>query len=124
MDAEVKRLVAAIHQTSCSCVLAITGGGAPVAGWLLAEPGASRTILDIQIPYSEDSLSQFLGKRPASFCDATTSVDMCEAAWSRAMMGRAGGRCIGIGCTASLATSKPKRGDHRFFAAVAVEGVV
>jgi hypothetical protein len=124
MDEQVKRLVAAIHQTSCSCVLAITGGGATAAGWLLAEPGASRTILDIQIPYSEDSLSQFLGNRPAGFCEARTSVDMAEAAWSRAMIGRAGGRCIGIGCTASLATTRPKRGEHRFFAAMAVEGVV
>ena len=124
MDPEVQRQVAAIHRSSCSCVLAITGGGATAAGWLLAEPGASRTILDIEIPYSEDSLSQFLGKRPANFCDATTSVDMAEVAWSRAMMGHAGNRCVGIGCTASLATTKPKRGEHRFFVAVAVEGLV
>ena len=124
MDEEVNRLVAAIHRTSCSCVLAMTGGGATAAGWLLAEPGASRTILDIQIPYSQDSLSQFLGRTPASFCDATTSTDMAEAAWSRAMLGRSGGRCVGIGCTASLATTRPKRGEHRLFASAAVEGVL
>jgi hypothetical protein len=124
MDPEVYRLIAALHQTSCSCVLAITGGGATSAGWLLAVPGASQTILDIQIPYSEDSLCEFLGKRPEGFCEETTCVDMAEAAWSRAMMGRPGSRCVGVGCTASLATTRPKRGAHRFYAALTAEGVV
>ncbi len=124
MDSAVYRQIAAIHQTSCSCVLALTGGGATAASQLLAVPGASRTILEVQIPYSEEAFCQFLAKRPDGFCSASTSVDMAEAAWSRAMLLRVSSRCVGLGCTASLATDRPKRGDHRFFAAVTIEETV
>jgi Cytidylyltransferase-like len=124
MDSDANLLISAIHQTSCSCVLAVTGGGATAAGCLLTVPGASHTILEVQTPYSEESLCQFLGKRPEGFCTTQTSMDLAEAAWSRAMILRSGGTCVGIGCTASLATDRPKRGDHRFYAAAAVEEVV
>ena len=124
MDPDVYRLIAAIHQSSSSCVLAVTGGGATAASWLLAVPGASRTILDVHIPYAEASLCQFLGKRPDGFCSSATSVDLAEAAWARALTLGGSGRCVGIGCTASLASDRPKLGEHRFFAVAAVEEAV
>src|SRR5260221_1877012 len=124
MDPDVFQLVQAVHQTSCCCVLAITGGGSTAASWLLAVPGASRTILEVHVPYAEESFCQFLGHRPDGFCSATTSVTMAELAWSRAMVLRPNTRCVGIGCTASLASDRPERGEHRFFASAAVEGTV
>lgn len=124
MDPDILQLIHSLHQTSCGCVLAVTGGGATAASWLLCVPGASRTILEVQVPYSEESFCQFLGKRPDGFCNAATSVAMAELAWSRAMVLRPKGCCVGIGCTASLASDRPKRGEHRFFASAAVEGAI
>lgn len=35
--------------------------------WLLSVPGASRTVLDMRIPYSRNSLKDVLGKSPDSY---------------------------------------------------------
>lgn len=35
--------------------------------WLLSVPGASRTVLDMRIPYSRNSLKDLLGKSPDSY---------------------------------------------------------
>ena len=35
--------------------------------WLLSVPGASRTVLDMRIPYSRNSLNDVLGKSPESY---------------------------------------------------------
>jgi nicotinamide mononucleotide (NMN) deamidase PncC len=121
MEPELEPLILAIHQSNCPCVLVTTGGGATAASWLLSFPGASRTVLEVLTPYSESALCQFLGKRPQGFCTTQTAMDMAEAAWARAQTLASGGRLAGIGCTASLATDRPKRGDHRFHAALAVE---
>ncbi len=121
MDPELEQLILALHQSSCCCVLVTTGGGASAASWLLAVPGASRTILEVVTPYSEAALCQFLGKRPDGFCTAQTAVDLAEAASTRGLSLYSGGLLAGIGCTASLATDRPKRGDHRFHAAIAIE---
>jgi nicotinic acid mononucleotide adenylyltransferase len=124
MDADVLQLVQSIHQSNCSCVLAVTGGGSTAISWLLGVPGASRTILEAHVPYSQDAFCQLLGKTPEGFCTDKASVELAEAAWSRAMTLRSCGRCVGIGCTASLASDRPKRGEHRFFAAAAIEEAV
>lgn len=38
--------------------------------WLLSVPGASRTVLDIHIPYSRTSLADVLGKTPQTYASA------------------------------------------------------
>ena len=115
------RLIAAIHQGTRALCLALTGGGSGAASMLLAVPGASRTVLDVQIPYSEEALTRFLGMCPAQFCSEETALAMADAALLRATMLAPGRPAVGIGCTASLATDRPKRGDHRFFVAVAAD---
>jgi hypothetical protein len=124
MRDEARRLIEAIHRSSCSCVLATTGGGASAAAMLLAVPGASRTILEVHVPYAEDSFCSFLGKRPEGFCSAPTGIALAETAWARAAYLAPHGQCLGIGCTASLATDRPKRGEHRFFISIAGETAV
>jgi nicotinamide mononucleotide (NMN) deamidase PncC len=36
-------------------------------GWLLSVPGASRTVLDIRVPYSRASLADMLGAAPQTY---------------------------------------------------------
>src|SRR4051794_38985288 len=119
-DADTARFIAAIHAAPPKCVLALTGG-ATAAALLLAVPGASHTVLDVAVPYDEHALTEYLGYRPDQFCFEAVSQDLAERAFERAGRLDPDGPVIGIGCTASLATGRPKRGDHRFFVSIRTE---
>jgi nicotinamide mononucleotide (NMN) deamidase PncC len=120
-DADTARLIAAVHAAPPKCVLALTGGGATAPALLLAVPGASRTVLEAAVPYDERALSEFLGHQPDQFCSEAVSRDLAERAFERAGRLDPASPVIGVGCTASLATDRPKRGDHRFFVSVRTE---
>jgi hypothetical protein len=114
MDPETRCLIEAIHRSRGKCVLALTGGGTGAAAWLLRVPGGSRTVLEVVVPYHEQALLAFLGRPPEQFCSAATSRAMAARAYERAAWLAPGEDVLGLGCTASLATDRPKRGDHRF----------
>jgi hypothetical protein len=119
MDAACRTLIEALHQAPGKCVLALTGGGTSAAALLLMVPGGSRTVLEVLVPYAEQALCEFLGRRPEQFCSTATSHDMALRALQRARWLAPGESVVGLGCTASLATDRPKRGDHRFHVSVA-----
>jgi hypothetical protein len=118
MDPATRLLIEALHRAPVKCVLAVTGGGTGAAATLLRVPGASRTVLELVVPYDDRALTEFIGRRPDSFCSTATARVMAERAYSRARWLGPGERVVGAGCTASLATDRPKRGDHRFHVAV------
>jgi hypothetical protein len=118
MDAEVSRLIALLHQSPYGCVLAVTGGGASAIAWLLSVPGGSRTVLEASVPYSGDSLGEYLGRPPESFCSVAVSQDMAIRAQQRARRLAPSLPTAGVGCTASLLSDRPKRGDHRFHVSI------
>jgi hypothetical protein len=116
----VGKLVAAIHAAPTRLVLAITGGGSGAIGWLLEVPGASSTVLEAVVPYSEGSLARWLGGPSDQACSAPTARAMAMAAYCRARdYSPAPSTLIpppslaGIAATASLASDRPKRGPHR-----------
>ncbi|HLJ91589.1 MAG TPA: hypothetical protein VKU02_00215 [Gemmataceae bacterium] len=115
MDPQVHPLIQALHQSSSKCVLAMTGGGSGAAALLLGVPGASRTVLEVIVPYCEQALVEFLGRRPEQFCSVATSRALALRAYERAAWLAPGEKVLGLGCTASLATDRPKRGEHRFY---------
>ena len=102
--------VAAIHQTPQRGVLVVTGGGAGLFDALLTVPGASATVLEALVPYAERSLHEFLGAPPRQACSAETARALAMRAFNRAL--ELGGD-FGFAVTASLATTRPKRGAHR-----------
>jgi hypothetical protein len=114
MTDAIRQLIEAIHHAPHKCVLAVTGGGTSAAAQLLSVPGASRTVLEVLVPYHEHSLVAFLGRRPEQFCSLPTSQEMARRALERARWLAPGEPVVGVGCTATLATDRPKRGDHRF----------
>ena len=116
MDGRVLKQVEGIHRSPAKVVIVMAGGGAQALGWLLSVPGASRTVLEVQVPYSAAALTQLLGAEPGRVVSAETSRDMARAAFGRAgRLGTGGGPLVGIGCTAAIATDHPKRGEHRCF---------
>jgi hypothetical protein len=124
MDSATRQLIEAIHRSSCQLVVAVTGGGTGAIAQLLAVPGGSRTILEAVVPYGEQGLIDFLGHRPAQFCSANTNRAMAARAYDRAnwLTLRSSTdslrKIIGVSCTASLVTDRPKSGDHRFYVTI------
>jgi hypothetical protein len=119
MDPATRQFIEALHHSGGRCVLALTGGGVSAAGLLLSVPGGSRTVLEATVPYHEQALADFLGRKPEQFCSAATGWDMAVRAGARARWLAPGEAIVGLGATAGLATDRPKRGDHRFHVATA-----
>jgi hypothetical protein len=118
MDSAVYDLISRLHAGPFRYVLSVTGGGAAAGGWLLSVPGGSRTVLEVVVPYAEQALREYLGYEPESYCSAQTARAMAERALDRARWLAPGEPTAGVGCTASLRSDRPKRGDHRFHLAV------
>lgn len=112
----IRTVVEAIHSSPFQAVLHLAGGASQVVGSLLSVPGASNTVLEVVVPYSKMSLIQLLGKIPSQFCSQQTAEDMALSAYNRALkLSTPGSPIIGVGFTGSLASGRPKHGEHRFY---------
>lgn len=114
MNSTLHSFIEALHHAGKQCVLAVTGGGAEAAAQLLMVGGASRSVLEVVVPYHEGAMIDFLGHAPEQFCSIAASRALAIRAYERAQWLAPGQAVVGLGCTASLATDRPKRGDHRF----------
>ncbi len=109
--------ISRIHDSGAAFVLAATGGGSLAMGRLLTVPGASRGVLETAVPYSPAALRAWLRATPEHYCEPATARLMAMASLARAREYAAAegiaSRLFGVGCTASLASDRPKRGAHR-----------
>ena len=122
MDDAWRKLIEEIHASGWRAVLAITGGGSGAIGELLRVPGGSRTLLEALVPYDGTSLTRFLGGAPAQACSEETAAAMARRARERARsLAPDAAATVGLGATASLASDRPKRGEHRCHIAAATE---
>lgn len=114
MDEDIRRVVEALHASPVMAALAAAGAGSRAIAWLLSVPGATRTVLDARIPYGWQSLIDYLGWVPGQYVSVETVVGMSAAAYARAVrFRRSEGPLLGLGCTATIATDRLKRGAHR-----------
>jgi hypothetical protein len=113
IEPDVSDLVRAIHAAGHPSVLALSGGGSGAAARLLGVPGASRSVLEVVVPYHPDSMATFLRGRPARFCSPDTARALAIRCTERGAWLAPGQSVAGIGCTASLTTERPKRGPHQ-----------
>jgi nicotinamide mononucleotide (NMN) deamidase PncC len=114
MSTPLASFVQLIHDAPGQVVLALSGGGSRAIADLLEVPGASRTLLEAVVPYSESALVDWLGGRPDQFCSAPAARAMAVVAFGRARKyGAADDLAAGIAATAGLSTDRPKRGSHR-----------
>lgn len=115
-NARAPDLPAAIHASGWQAALAITGGGSRAIPMLLETPGASRTVIAAIVPYSAAALADLLGAAPPQACspEVARALAMKTFHFARERAGEHDPhRLVGVGCTASLATDRPKHGDHR-----------
>ena len=118
MKAEVLASIEAINRSPTMAVVIASGGGARSLAWLLGTPGASRTLLDVQVPYSAAAMEGLLGGMPDSAVSPAVAEDIARAAYARALELRPGPAPVaGIGATAAIASDRPKKGSHRCFVA-------
>ncbi len=114
MNVQIQEVIRRIHAAPVQTVVAVAGGGGQAIAWLLAVPGASRTVLELQVPYSERALAEFLTERPRQVASVETAEAMSRRAYHRAVhLADSTDHAVGIGCTAALVTDRPKRGPHR-----------
>ena len=107
-------LVQRIHDSDTMAVVSVAGAGTAAVTWLLGVAGASRTVLEILIPYASTSLIEFVGSEPSQFVSEETAAAMAKSAYRRALQLReTTAPVVGIACTATIATDRTKRGDHR-----------
>lgn len=94
-----------------------TGGGAGLQQLLWEVPGSSAYLSGCSFPYDQDEQSELLGFMPEHFCSEEAAVDLASAAYMKAY--KFGGKNpVGVGITASVASEKEHRGDHRIYACV------
>ena len=105
-----------IHATPHKAVVAVSGAGTQAVAWLLGVAGASRTILEALVPYGRESMNSFLGFEPEQSASAQTAKDMARAAYRKAKSQlEDDSPPVGLACAATIATDRPKRGEHRAY---------
>ena len=107
-----------LHDTPHKTVLAVSGAGTQAVAWLLGVSGASRTILEVVVPYGRLAMQDFLGLEPTQSAAAETARQMARRAYQRARAQlEDDSPAVGLACAAAIATDRYRRGDHRAFVA-------
>jgi len=113
---EIHSHIEKIHGTPHKAVVAVSGAGTQAVAWLLGVAGASRTILEVLVPYGRESMLAFLGFEPEQSASAQTAKDMSQSAYKQAKSQlEDDSPPVGLACAATIATDRPKRGDHRAY---------
>lgn len=118
MEDEIKRLVQTIHDAPERIVFVVAGAGTEALSNLLGVAGATRTLLEALVPYSEAAFDDFLGQTPVKYVTERTARLLAGRAFTRARWLDAGAYpVVGLACTATIVTDRPKRGEHRAYIA-------
>lgn len=120
MDHDVRQLVQAIHDSPSRTMLVAAGAGTQALSDLLGVAGASRTLLEALVPYSTPAFDEFLGQTPEQYVSPATVRLLAGRAFTRARWLEAENDhnpVVGLACTATIITDRPKRGQHRAYIA-------
>jgi Cytidylyltransferase-like len=119
IDSTLTTLIGAIHSSGRRAVVEFAGAGSLGLYWLHSVAGSSRTLLEATDRYSPASMADLLGDVPGRFVARETAEAMALRAYRRAMRLSDGDPgCIGVACTATIATDRIKRGQHGGWVAV------
>jgi nicotinamide mononucleotide (NMN) deamidase PncC len=111
--------IEAIQASGYKATLVVTGGGIGTVGALLQHPGASRFLLEAQVPYSPEAMFAYLGEELSGSCSAEAASAMANRAFERALVcmlpSKEKNPILGIACTAALQTTRERKGKDRAF---------
>jgi len=111
------RLIKQIHDADARSCLVITGAGTSAISALFSVAGASRTVIDAQIPYSRTALDAYVGAQAEQHVSEDEAKIMAVKAYEHSVQLSAPEspptRLIGLSCTAAIATDRHRRGENR-----------
>ena len=107
--------VESILQTGCAAATSFTGGGSRAVSWMLNHPGASRVLVEAQIPYHPLAIDNYLGLPGPHRAVEETARRLAVVARQRAANFSGDARAVGLGASAALATDRERRGLDRAF---------
>jgi nicotinic acid mononucleotide adenylyltransferase len=111
---QLEQIITAIHATPQMMVLEFAGAGVQALGWLHRVAGSSRTVLEAADRYAASSLIEAIGFSPKRFTAPEVARALANRAYFRAThLVDPPTPVAGIGCTATIATDRAKRGEHR-----------
>lgn len=109
--------VEAILRQGRPVAISFTGGGSRAVSWLFNHPGASRALIEAQIPYDEQALDAYLGRPGPHRAVEETARRLAAMARSRALRFSGDDGAVGLGASAALATDRDRKGQDRAFIA-------
>lgn len=106
-------LIRSIFGSGAKATYVVTGAGSQALQWLLSVGGASATVLEMVVPYSQRALEDYLGWLPEKFVSQAAAQALAAAAYARGLhYSESGERLLAVACTAAIATNRPKKGAH------------
>ena len=97
-----------------SLYVVATGAGAGIQDALWRVCGASSFLQGASFPYSPQESADFAGLKPEQYVSQDFALDLAFAAYMRAIdLNDPADEPVGLAVTASVATSREHRGDHR-----------
>jgi hypothetical protein len=119
VDPTLQAAIKQIHDSAHKLVFEFTGAGSLALFQLHSVAGSSRTILEATDRYAATALVDLLGQAPEQFVSRETATAMAAQAYRRAMrLAEPGTACLGVACTAAIATDRVRRGADRCWVAV------
>lgn len=119
MNGERESLIERIQGSGHKAAITVSGGGIGAIYAVLSHSGASRFVLESQIPYSAPAMFHYLGEQLESFCSEEAARIMAERAFERALIFTLPqgdeSPILGISCTAALQTNRARKGTDRAF---------
>lgn len=119
MESLLREAIERIHASGTKCVIQAAGGNQGIS-WILGVHGASRTILDVHIPYSRPAFREavFTKKWAGGYCSAESARELAKAAYVRGIrLSNAGDEVLGLASTAVLESGREIKGGRRAFVA-------
>ena len=111
--------VSALHESKWRGVLAVSGGGSELIHCLCVQPGASQTVLEARIPYTHSAVANYIGATPEHYCTPGVARALATQAFREGIPhGVRTAQLFGLGCSASLSTTRPKKGKHQIHLAI------
>lgn len=117
MDDVTRKLIQSVEKNNKLIVFIATGaGGQALAALSSSVSDPSMVLLEAYIPYSHAALKEFLEREPEQYVSEETAQLMAGRALSRGLSIRPEDKdVIGLACTATIATDRPKKGKHQAF---------
>jgi hypothetical protein len=122
MEEQIDNRIGKIHSCGFKAAVVVTGGAVGAVHALLSQSGASRFVLEVQIPYSPQAMFDYLGEKLDQACSADAACSLAGRAFERALIFTLSSpepiSILGVACTAALQTSRDRRGDDRAFVCI------